>query len=182
MKAIGENLFWDGKFDDIPNTIAGASLGLEPLSPKFFNVHASADFEAVREAVKNKGTSKVLAVTLLTSIHPVRCEMMFGQSVRAVVKKWALSAVVEGHADGLICSPADLGWINEEEKLVGVPKMTPGIRPEFSQKGDQKRVMTPAEAVRAGSTWLVIGRPITGYPEGPAVAVDRIVEELAAVG
>lgn len=178
FKAIGEDLFWDGKFDDIPNTVAGAALGLGPLSPKFFNVHASSGFGSVRKAVENRGKSKVLAVTLLTSFDLGECMAYFGEEPPSViVPRWARIAV-EGGADGLICSPYDLEWINQDEKLANVPKMTPGIRPGFSEKGDQSRIMTPEKALAAGVTWMVIGRPITQYPEGPAKAVERIVDEI----
>ncbi len=178
--AIGEDLFWDGKFDDIPNTIAGASEALVPLNPKFFNVHASAGTAAMKEAVAKRGESKLLAVTLLTSFSGVECQHYFNEIPRVLVPQWATSAVAAG-VDGLISSPVDLEYMNLHEELRAVPKMTPGIRPAFSQKGDQKRVMTPAEALRAGVTWMVIGRPITQYPDGPAAAVDRIVDEIAQV-
>lgn len=176
---IGSDLFWDGKFDDIPNTVGGAALGLAPLSPKFFNVHASSGDGGVEAAVKNKGTSKVLAVTLLTSFDDAASMNYFNARADTLVPNWARRAVKMG-VDGLICSPADLEWINKDEKLVRIPKMTPGIRPAFSEKGDQSRIMTPAKALAAGVTWMVIGRPITQYSDGPAAAVDRIVEEIAA--
>jgi orotidine-5'-phosphate decarboxylase len=179
FELIGEDLFWDGKFDDIPNTVAGAALGLVPLSPKFFNVHASATIDAVRQAVLNKGRSKVLAVTVLTSISPETCRYYFGDEPDVIIPRWAEESLLAG-VDGFICSPGDLEWLNSDEQLRSVPKMTPGIRPAFSQKGDQSRVMTPAKALEAGVTWMVIGRPITQYPEGPAKAVERILDEMAA--
>jgi len=179
LQTIGSDLFWDGKFDDIPNTVGGASLGLGLLSPKFFNVHASSGSEAVAKAVGNKGASKVLAVTLLTSFDMRASIDFFGQAPEIMVPRWAELAVEAG-ADGLICSPADLAIVNRFEKLKDVPKMTPGIRPLWSLKAgnDQARIMTPAQALVAGSTWMVIGRPITGYPEGPVKAVERIVDEI----
>lgn len=179
FRAIGKDLFWDGKFDDIPNTVAGAALGLAPLSPKFFNVHASSGFESVMHAVANRGNSKVLAVTLLTSFDLGACEAFFEAPPSEVVSKWARIAVEAG-ADGLICSPTDLEWINRDEQLAKIDKMTPGIRPVWSEKGDQSRIMTPAKALAAGVTWMVIGRPIALYPEGPVKAVERIVDEIAA--
>ena len=180
FREIGPDLFWDGKFDDIPNTVAGASLGLGPLSPKFFNVHASSGDGGLKEAVKNKGASKVLAVTLLTSFDDAASMNYFNARPETLVPDWAKRAWNVG-VDGLICSPIDLQWINQDEKLSRVPKMTAGIRPAFSEQGDQSRIMTPAKALEAGVTWMVIGRPITQYPEGPVKAVERIVDEIAAV-
>ncbi len=178
LKALGENLFFDGKFDDIPNTIKGASLAIAPLRPKFFNVHASCGVDGMKAAVANRGNSKALAVTLLTSIDEEACRNFFGDDPAGIVPAWAKYAVEAG-VDGLICSPEDLRWINRDEKLAAVPKMTPGVRPGWSQKGDQARVMTPKDALAAGVTWMVIGRPITECPDGPLAAVERIVEEIA---
>jgi orotidine-5'-phosphate decarboxylase len=183
---IGEDLFWDGKFDDIPNTVAGAALGLAPLSPKFFNVHASSGVgykekvSSVEEAVKHRGKSKVLAVTLLTSFDDRMCMNFFNARPETIVVEWAKLAVGAG-VDGLICSSTDLEWVNADEKLSHVPKMVPGIRPTWSEKADQSRIMTPAKALKAGATWMVIGRPITQYPEGPWKAVERILDEMATL-
>jgi orotidine-5'-phosphate decarboxylase len=178
FKAIGEDLFWDGKFSDIPNTVAGASFGLGPLSPKFFNVHANSGREAMIHAVANKGRSRVLAVTLLTSFDGPSCLLNFGAEPSTVVSNWANYAADAG-VDGLICSPKDLEWINRNTRLQAMDKMTPGIRPAWSVKGDQARVMTPAKALQAGVTWMVIGRPIT-QADNPLEAVQRITDEIAA--
>ena len=182
--SMGNDVFWDGKFDDIPNTIAGAAAGLKPLSPKFFNVHASAGILAMEEAVANRGESKVLAVTLLTSINEGWSTALFGAEPKIIVGRWAWHAY-NANVDGLICSPADLEQLkewsdHEEEGFLNMPKMCPGIRPSWSETGDQSRIMTPAQAVKTGVTWMVIGRPITKYPEGPEKAVERIVDEISA--
>lgn len=178
LERVAPQMFWDGKFNDIPNTVAGASMALRPLSPRFFNVHANCGVEAMKQAVANKGTSQVLAVTLLTSFDSAAALETFETGSEALVLRWAYHSQQAG-VDGLICSPKDLAVINKIASLATMPKMTPGIRPAFSQVGDQKRVMTPAEAVRAGSTWLVIGRPITEHAGGPEKAVDLILTELA---
>ena len=179
MSTVRANLFWDGKFHDIPNTVGGAAKGLEPLAPRFFNVHASAGTQAIKEAVRNKGGSKVLAVTLLTSFdEKLSYDWFFHQVPRDIVPHWA-SLAVDAGVDGLVCSPADLEHINRHEKLVHVRKMTPGIRPLWSVKGDQARIMTPKQALEAGATWMVIGRPITECSDGPEKAVERILEEIS---
>ncbi len=180
---IGPDLFWDGKWDDIPNTVQGAAVGIQPLAPQFVNVHASAGPDAVVAAVAGSAASgsKVLVVTLLTSIGPHACVEMFGAPPEVIVPRWAKLAKDAG-AHGLICSADDLNHLNQhQEEFAGLPKMTPAIRPTWSVKGDQSRITTPAKAIQLGADYLVVGRPITTYPEnlgGPEHAVEMIVQEI----
>jgi len=184
VKAIheaGGKVFLDGKFDDIPNTVGQSSKQAAKLGVKIFNLHASAGMPAMLEAVKNKGRSKVYAVSVLTSIDEHNSNIVFGSPTKAKVLQMAREAKLAG-CDGLICSPQELEMLGLCPELSSLKKMTPGIRPAFSQVNDQKRIMTPAEAIKAGAHLLVIGRPIT-KPDGmtPEEAALKVLEEIAEV-
>ncbi len=178
---IGGKVFLDGKFDDIPNTVGQSSKQAAKLGVKIFNLHASAGMPAMLEAVKNKGQSKVYAVSVLTSIDEHNGNIVFGSPTKAKVLQMAREATLAG-CDGIICSPQELEMLGECPELSSLKKMTPGIRPAFSQVNDQKRIMTPAEAIKAGAHLLVIGRPIT-KPDGmtPEEAAMKVLEEIAEV-
>ncbi|HLO76924.1 MAG TPA: orotidine-5'-phosphate decarboxylase [Magnetospirillum sp.] len=183
---LGMPLFLDLKLHDIPNTVAGAMRGIAKLAPRLTTIHASggsammkAAAEAAREgaAKANRPTTKVLAVTILTSLdQQAMTEVGFGGTVLDQVKRLAETAQNAG-VDGLVCSPHEVAHVRA---VVG-PDMTlvvPGIRPAWAEAGDQKRFMTPKEALGAGADLLVIGRPITGATN-PADAARRIAGELA---
>ena len=174
-------LFWDGKWADIPNTVAGAAQGIQFLTPKYINVHASAGNKAIAAAVQNKGTSKVLGVTVLTSIDEEECQSIFGTTPGFAVLYFART-LLANKADGIICSPQELEILTLDGEFSEMEKITPGVRPEWADKGDQRRVMRPGEAIKAGATGLVIGRPITQPPEkigSPVEAAKRIAEEIS---
>lgn len=178
---LGGKVFLDGKFHDIPNTIGAASRAASKLNVKMFNVHASSGVEAMKAAVQNKGQSLLLAVTVLTALDESACRAIYGVSVQEKVKKFALEASSVG-VDGLVCSPQDLSLLSPESPLKQLLKITPGVRPIWSEAQDQKRYMTPREALLAGATSLVIGRPITRPPRlvgTPVEAVKRILEEIS---
>lgn len=178
---FGGQVFYDGKFDDIPNTVGGAAKAVAGLNVRMFNVHASAGIEAMMAAVANKGTSLVLAVTVLTSLEENNANLIFGGPSKAKVLQFARDAKIAG-CDGIICSPQELELLGKQKELVGLWMITPGVRPEWAATGDQKRIMTPAEAIKAGATALVIGRPITKPPAEigtPVDAVKRIISEIA---
>lgn len=185
MAAGGAPLFLDLKFHDIPNTVAGAVRAAVHLRPKIVNVHASggrammtAAAEAAREAAEDLGVERpqVIAVTVLTSLDAKDLEEV-GQvgPPEAQVERLARLAQDSG-LDGVVCSPREIarlrGACGPDFLLV-----VPGIRPTWSAAGDQKRIMTPAEAVAAGADHIVIGRPITAA-EDPLAAARRIVAEL----
>lgn len=186
---IGDQLFWDGKFCDIPNTVGGAARGLQPLKPKFFNVHASAGQKAVEQAVANKGQGLVLGVTVLTSIDKDECQSIFGAEPNVKVLQFALM-LAEAKADGIICSPQELGYLAEATRTGAVPeslgaliRVIPDTRPSWAAPGDQARITTPSDAVKNGANYLVIGRPITKPPAeigSPLDAAKRIAEEIAS--
>lgn len=164
VHSLGGKVFYDGKFCDIPNTVAGAARAVAGLGVWAFNVHTSAGQLSVREAVQEKGNSKVFGVTVLTSIDNQECIPLFGRTVDKAVFMFATMLLAE-EADGVICSPADLPELClMDDQRHHLLKVTPGVRPEWAAKGDQKRVATPAEAIAAAAHYLVIGRPITKPP------------------
>lgn len=182
LHALGGKVFLDGKFDDIPNTVGEAAAAASSLGVAMFNVHASAGIEAMMAAVKNKGASQVLAVTVLTSLEENNAHLIFGAPSKAKVLQLARDAKLAG-CDGIICSPQELELLGKQKELGSLLKVTPGVRPEWAAAGDQKRIMTPAEAIKAGATALVIGRPITKPPKeigGSVEAAKRIAEEISA--
>lgn len=176
-------LFLDLKFHDIPNTVAGAVKGALPLKPAYLTIHASGGPAMIAAAAKAAATAdgvrpRILAVTVLTSLDDGDLAAV-GQTgpVAEQVKRLALHAKEAG-ADGIVCSPNEVAVLRP---LVGPDfvLMVPGIRPAWAAANDQKRVMTPAEAIAAGADHLVIGRPITGAAD-PAEAAERINAEIQA--
>ncbi|WP_020590652.1 orotidine-5'-phosphate decarboxylase [Kiloniella laminariae] len=181
----GEPLFVDLKFHDIPNTVAGAVRASLHMRPFMLNVHASggkammqAAAEAARESSEDLGVPRplVLGVTVLTSMDDADLADV-GQKGPAAeqVKRLALLAQESG-LDGVVCSSREISLLR---KACG-PDFTlvvPGIRPLWASADDQKRIMTPADAIKEGADYLVIGRPITGASD-PVAAARRIVAEL----
>lgn len=178
IKEAGGRIFYDGKFKDIPNTVAGASKAVAKLGVDMFNVHASGGVEMMRAAVDNKGESKVLAVTVLTSLSEEDAHSIYGAPSKGKVIEFARWAKIAG-IDGLICSPQELQVLGKQKELDGLLRVTPGVRPEWASAGDQKRIMTPGEAVKAGADYLVIGRPITKPPFdiGNSIAAAKMIAE-----
>ncbi|MDP2873970.1 MAG: orotidine-5'-phosphate decarboxylase [bacterium] len=180
---LGGRVFLDGKFNDIPNTVGAATKAVAKHGVRMFTVHASAGMEAMKAAVANKGQSLVIAVTVLTSLDDNESCRIFGVPSKMKVVQLAHDALEAG-CDGIVCSPQELGYLQQHEELRRLRMITPGIRPAWAATGDQKRVMTPAEAIKAGATALVIGRPITQPPKEigtPFDAVRRISDEIATV-
>lgn len=175
--AGGLPLFLDLKWHDIPNTVAGAVKASLALKPFMVNVHATggpAMLRAAKEAAQ--GETLVVAVTVLTSLDEADLDAV-GLRGPASARAAALARLARDCGlDGVVCSAHEIAAIREacgpDFKLV-----VPGLRPAGAEAGDQKRVMTPAEAKRAGADYLVIGRPITGASD-PAAAARAIVESL----
>jgi len=178
--------FLDLKFHDIPNTVAGAVRSVTPLAPMILNVHAAggpAMMKAARDAAHQTAAGLgitpplVIAVTVLTSLDE-RDLTALGQDSDAQAQVLRLARLTqECGLDGVVCSPHEIAAIRKgcgpDFKLI-----VPGIRPAGAELGDQKRVMTPRQAVDAGADWIVIGRPITGAAD-PAAAASAIAGELA---
>lgn len=181
VRSAGGKIFIDAKLSDIPNTVGAGMAALAKQRPWMVTVHASAGVEAMRAAVENRGDSFVLAVTVLTALSDEDCKHIFGMSAKDKVVQFARDAAAAKVA-GLVCSPQDLQYLTGISELNGLLRVTPGVRPVWSQTNDQQRVMTPAAAIQAGADYLVIGRPITNPPSevgSPAAAAQRIVEEIA---
>ncbi len=187
IKDCGGKVFVDLKFHDIPNTVAQAAKVITGRGAFMFTLHASGGFKMMQtcaEAAKNtaaeKGIEKPLAVavTVLTSISQEEFQEEIGiqRPIAEQVVYWAKMAQRAG-LDGVVASPKELAPIREAcgQDFVIV---TPGIRPAWAAVNDQSRIMTPRQAVEAGASYLVIGRPITSHQD-PAEAAKRIGDEMA---
>lgn len=186
IKRRGKKLFLDLKFHDIPNTVARASEAATELAVDMFNIHVSGGMDMMRDAAaatKSKafelGIKKpiVLGVTILTSIDASTLEEVFG-SVKSLQEQIVYMAKLAQSAglDGVVASPQEIQPIR---KACGndFVIVTPGVRPEWASANDQKRIMTPSEAISAGASYMVIGRPIR-QAQRPANALERILKEL----
>jgi orotidine-5'-phosphate decarboxylase len=145
-----------------------------------FNVHASCGLDSIKAAADNKGSSLLLVVTVLTSISETESTQIFGAPPHEKVIQFARNAKEAG-ADGIICSAQELELLAQLPDLRDLLKVTPGIRPSWAEANDQKRILTPAQAMSLGATHLVIGRPITTPPRGigtPVDAAKKILEEI----
>ena len=182
FEIVGDKIFWDGKLHDIPNTILNCVPPLAQMKVRMFNVHVSADEAALREAARKKGQSLAIGVTVLTSLSDAQCQIVYGAEPKTKVLQFAKTTFGCG-LDGVVCSPQEVTFIRQEGGCAsGLLLLTPGVRPEWAAVGDQKRVMTPKEAIEAGADYLVIGRPITDPPPeigGPVAAAQKIAQEIA---
>jgi len=183
---LGGRVFLDLKLHDIPNTVGKAGAVLTRMGIFMYNVHTAGGTEMMKAAIRSTITEAeesgirlpmVLGVTVLTSINQTILEQEMGVSgsVEEQVVKWAGLAKESG-LNGVVASPKEIRAIREAcgRDFVIV---TPGVRPAWAAANDQKRVMTPREAMEAGASYLVVGRPITGAAN-PAEAARRIVEEM----
>lgn len=179
------DVFLDLKFHDIPNTVRGASRAAAKMGVKIFNVHCLGGLEmmrAAREAIDDVSNatsstrSQVIGVTILTSHDRASLARLgLDEEPQVTVRRLALLAREAG-LDGVVCSPHEIEVVRKEcggDFLI----VTPGVRPADAELGDQKRVMTPREALDAGATWLVVGRPITAA-KNPVEAAANIAREL----
>lgn len=187
VHSYGKRVFLDLKYHDIPNTVAEACLSAARLGVWMLNLHISGGrvmVTAAREAVQaqdSDSTPLLIGVTVLTSLDAPLWEEVFGQKGRGLseqvvhmaelAKRWGLN--------GVVASPQEITGIREgcgSEFLI----VTPGVRPRWAAGNDQRRAMTPGEALRAGADYLVIGRPITAA-SNPLEATHAILDELARV-
>jgi orotidine-5'-phosphate decarboxylase len=177
----GFRLFLDLKFHDIPNTVAGACAAAADLGVWMVNVHASGGqqmMEAARRAVGDGARRPwLIAVTVLTSLDDADLAAVgyAGDTTSTALKQARLTA--SAGLDGVVCSAREIAGMRAAEGDDFL-LVTPGIRPAGAQASDQKRVMTPAEAMDFGASYLVIGRPITGAAD-PLAALAAIEAELA---
>lgn len=168
-------IFLDLKLHDIPNTVANSVKSISQLKPKFLTVHASGGREMVTAAALADPSIAITAVTILTSLSDEELgELGFASNAEQSAVALAKIAVTAG-AKAIVCSPFEAGAIRSAVGD-GVTLITPGVRPVGSAAGDQKRFMTPAQAIEAGANYLVIGRPITGQP-----SLDAMADAAAAI-
>lgn len=175
----GKKVFLDLKLHDIPNTVEKATAQVADLGATFLTVHAFP--QTMKAAVKGRGTGslKILAVTVMTSYDDADLlESGYALGVRDLVERRARQAHAIG-VDGLILSPEEASAMRA---LLGtdITLITPGIRPSGSATGDQKRIMTPANAIAAGADYLVIGRPVTQAGD-PKACAEAIIAEIRSV-
>ena len=186
LQALGLKTFLDLKLHDIPNTVARAVRSCTALGASLLTLHASGGPEMISaarrsadEAAASLGVERprLLAVTVLTSLDGPALLRTFGHETRPedLVLRLATLARDSG-ADGVVCSAREAGKVKKAcgREFLAV---TPGIRPAGAGSGDQKRVTTPGDAIRAGSDLLVVGRPITAAPD-PAAAADEILRSI----
>jgi orotidine-5'-phosphate decarboxylase len=182
LKERGFPVFLDLKLHDIPNTVEGAVQSISRLGVDLVTLHASGGsrmMKAAREAAEQAGVKRprLLAVTQLTSTDQVMLNEEIGipGTVKESVLRYARLAQASG-VDGVVCSGEEAGEIKQATSGVFLT-VTPGIRPKGSAVGDQKRVMTPAQAIANGADYLVVGRPVTQAPD-PVSAYKAIIQEI----
>jgi orotidine-5'-phosphate decarboxylase len=189
IHSMGKKVFLDLKFYDIPNTAAKSALAVARLGVFMFNVHTLGGLKMMKAAASsisrfalenNVDRPRLIGVTILTSIDQktMQGELGIDMRISAQVKHLAGLAKRAG-LDGVVASPEDALMIRERfEKDFLI--VTPGIRPTWIKKDDQKRTMTPKQAFSKGADYIVIGRAITAQPH-PVDALKRIEEEIAGV-
>lgn len=186
IAGMGERVFLDLKFHDIPNTVAKAGVEAARLGVSIFNVHAlggakmlRATVEAVTEAAERERMARplILGVTVLTShtqasLREVGIESELADEVVKLAQLCEAAGV-----DGVVASPQEILPLRNTVRNPNFVILTPGVRPAGAALDDQSRVLTPAEAVRAGADFLVVGRPITAADD-PVAAARSILEEI----
>jgi orotidine-5'-phosphate decarboxylase len=180
VKAGGAKIFLDLKFHDIPNTVKSAVESACALAVDMLTIHLSGGSEVCQAAVNGRGSNStlILGVTVLTSqTEATLSEIGINRSLTQQVISLATLAKATG-ITGLIASPLELEPLRREfgKSFVIV---TPGVRPTWSEAGDQKRFTTPSEAIKLGADYLVIGRPITASPD-PKASFSRVASELSS--
>ncbi len=181
LVASNRKIFLDLKFHDIPNTVSGAVSEAAKLNVSMLTVHASGGSKMLKAAAEAASQSQskplVLAVTILTSLNDADLqEQGITSGVQPQVLRLAGMALQAG-CGGIVASAQEAAHLRQTLGT-GFVIVTPGVRPAGSESGDQARVVTPKEAVSAGATYIVVGRPITGARE-PATAAAAILAEIS---
>ena len=170
LKKYGK-VFADAKLYDIPNTVKNSVTALPTAGADLITVHASGGIEMMKAAKKSAGKSKIIAVTILTSVNGQQ------EFLNNSISKLAKNATNAG-VNGIVCSARELKTIAKIGELRSLIKIVPGIRPIWYDKNDdQKRIVTPREAILAGADFIIIGRPIT-ESLNPAKTVRIILADL----
>jgi len=180
IKKLNKKVFLDLKYHDIPNTVGMAVKQASELGADILTIHTSGGLGMMKEAVKNKGRTLVFGVTVLTSTNNeiLKKEMGVEKDVKKQVIHLAKFAKKAG-LDGVVASGEETQLIR---KACGSNFLiiTPGVRPAGGQKGDQKRVVTPAIAIKKGANFIVVGRPII-QSDDPAGAAKAILNEISGI-
>jgi orotidine-5'-phosphate decarboxylase len=181
LKEKQKRIFLDLKIHDIPNTVAGACRSASKYGVDLLTLHATGGRKALQAAVEAVSTAeqrpKLLAITLLTSLNSR--ELAFDLKIPLELPEYTLQMAIlarEAGIDGAVCSPQEVAQLRQvcgSDFLL----VCPGVRPSWAASGDQRRVMTPVEAINAGADYLVIGRPITAASD-PAKAWDKMCIEV----
>jgi len=162
IKKISPKIFLDLKLHDIPNTVQKGILAIEKLKPLLTTIHISGGSEMIKASLINKKRTKILGVSILTSLNSQQTKKFYNEkSIEILVKKFSMEAKKQ-KLDGIVCSPKEIKIVREvlgKEFLI----VTPGIRYQKLKAvgDDQKRTLTPSKAISMGADLLVIGRPIT---------------------
>lgn len=170
-------VFLDLKLHDIPNTVALSIKSVSDLAPKFLTVHASGGGAMIKAASEAGPDISITAVTILTSLSDSDLvDIGFAKDTKSSAKVLAKLAVSNG-ARSIVCSPFEA---SEIRAIVGneIEIITPGVRPPGSDLGDQKRVMTPKEAITAGANYIVVGRPITDLAK---ISLDEMRDGASSI-
>ncbi|VNM35926.1 orotidine-5-phosphate decarboxylase [Streptococcus pneumoniae] len=177
LKGLGHSVFLDLKLHDIPNTVKSAMKVLSQLGVDMTNVHAAGGVEMMKAAREGLGSqAKLIAVTQLTSTS--EAQMQEFQNIQTSLQESVIhyaKKTAEADLDGVVCSAQEVQVIKQATNPDFIC-LTPGIRPAGAAVGDQKRVMTPADAYQIGSDYIVVGRPIT-QAEDPVAAYHAIKDE-----
>lgn len=177
LKGLGHSVFLDLKLHDIPNTVKSAMKILSQLGVDMTNVHAAGGVEMMKAAREGLGSqAKLIAVTQLTSTS--EAQMQEFQNIQTSLQESVIyyaKKTAEAGLDGVVCSAQEVQVIKQATNPDFIC-LTPGIRPAGAAVGDQKRVMTPADAYQIGSDYIVVGRPITQV-EDPVAAYHTIKDE-----
>lgn len=177
LKGLGHSVFLDLKLHDIPNTVKSAMKVLSQLGVDMTNVHAAGGVEMMKAAREGLGNqAKLIAVTQLTSTS--EAQMKEFQNIQTSLQESVIhyaKKTAEAGLDGVVCSAQEVQVIKQATNPEFIC-LTPGIRPAGAAVGDQKRVMTPADAYQIGSDYIVVGRPIT-QAENPVAAYHAIKDE-----
>jgi orotidine-5'-phosphate decarboxylase len=185
IAGMGEKIFLDLKYHDIPSVIAGAAVAALELGVSMLTLHAlggakmmSYTSKAVRETAEalQVGKPLLIGVTILTSMDQESLKQCgIERDLPSMVYELACLATASG-LDGIVASPKEVSWLRSRG-MNDLLMVTPGIRPEWAEAEDQQRIMTPYEALRQGADYLVVGRPITRAKD-PTAAADKVLMEM----
>ncbi len=179
IRKISPKIFFDLKLHDIPNTVCNGIKAIEKLKPLLTTIHISGGDEMMKASLIERRKTKILGVSILTSLDSNQTRKYYNEkNIENLVKKFVKQAKKIG-LDGIVCSPKEIKYVRKETGKNFII-VTPGIRPKKSKniKDDQKRILSPLEAINLGADFLVIGRPIT-QSKDPLKILEEINKSLS---